>query len=467
VNDYAHDVFISYSHRDKQWVDGVLVPNLRNNGLRVLTDDDFVVGISAIENMSNAVRQSKRTLVVLTPDWVSSEWTSYEGFLTSYVDPSGKAQRIIPVMLKPCTPPEWIGFRTRVDLVDDAQFARQMMRLVRTLSDAPPEVVNLDAVNEGLRTVADLLRGGPVRDALLEFRLRFGAAVEQIDRLASLKDVHDQLHRLQFQCYDPILREADALEKQDDSAADNLETHHDELRRVTARLRELEQAKAFDPARLPWIDRLDRAHESLAVAIGERDASRVRKCAASIDRVLASVPPLIDSLLNQAARDLRLDAIIDAMGLACRRARESHMEPQKLQELEQGLEALDHLDQNLGALVTDHGRWQSADVELRRVASNFAASDSVELIESWPSLKAQIALLAATDEPWARDIRSEQTNLDSAIAAQDAVRMRRHFNRVRRCAGNQFLEVDTKLKRQCDELRRAGEPVAAIVKVLA
>ena len=126
VKDYSHDVFISYSHRDKQWVDSVLVPNLRSNGLRVLTDDDFVVGISAIENMSNAVKQSKRTLVVLTPDWVASEWTSYEGFLTTYVDPSGKAQRIIPVLLKACTPPDWIGFRTRtgVDLPGGGQGQR-------------------------------------------------------------------------------------------------------------------------------------------------------------------------------------------------------------------------------------------------------------------------------------------------------------------------------------------------------
>jgi len=430
VAGYLFDVFISYSHRNKQWVDSVLVPHLRNNGLKVQTDDDFIVGKSAIENMSDAVKQSKRTLIVLTPDWVRSEWTAYEGFLTTYVDPSGKEQRIIPVMLEPCTPPEWLAFRTRIDLLDESQVARQMTRLVRTLADAPPELVNVDAVNESLRTVADLLRGGPVRDALLEFRLRFGTAVEQIDRLASLKDVHDQLHRLQFQCYEPILREADALEKNDDAAIDNLDEHCDELKRIIARLRELEQAMWFE-AGLLWIGRLDRAQELLAAALPTRDPAQVRKAAAPIDRVLAFEPPLIDSLLNQAANELQLRAIIDAIDLACRRARESHMEQQKLRELEQGLDALDHLDQNLTALVADHGRWQSADVELRRVATNFA-SDSEELVDSWPGLKAQIAVLAVTDEPWVRDIRSEQTNLESAIAEKDVIKMKRHFLRFRR-----------------------------------
>jgi len=466
VNDYAHDVFISYSHRDKRWVDAVLVPNLRNNGLRVLTDDDFVVGISAVENMSNAVKRSRRTLVVLTPEWVGSEWTAYEGFLTTYVDPSGREQRIIPVMLKPCTPPEWIGFRTRIDLVDDADFENQMTRLVRTLSNAAPDVIKIDAVNEGLRTVADLLHSGPVRDALLEFRLRFGAALNEIERLASLKDVHDQLHRLQFQCYDPILREADALAKGDCDAIDNLGEHCSELQRVITQLRELEQAKVFEPARLPWIDRLNRAQELLTAALEAGDVVQVRKAAAPIDRVLAYEPPLIDSLLAQAARELQLDAIIGAINLACRRARESRMEPQKLKELEDGLAALAHLDQNLDALVADHGRWQSTDLELRRVASTLG-SDGTDLVESWPGLKAQITPLAVADEPWVRDIQAEQTKLESAIAADDLDRMRRHFSRFRRCAGKQFYEVDTKLKRQCDELRKAGEPVAAIVRVLA
>ena len=465
MNGYTYDVFISYSHRNKQWVDTTLVPLLQKNNLKVLTDDEFVVGISAVENMSNAVKQSKRTLIVLSPEWVQSQWTAYEGFLTTYVDPSGKEQRIIPVMIESCTPPEWLAFRTRIDLMDESQWERQMGRLVRTLSDVPPEVVNVDAVNEGLRTVADLLRGGPVRDALLEFRLRFDNAVEQIGRLASLKDVHDQLHGLQFQCYEPILREADALEKNDDAAIDNLDEHCSELERVIAKLRELEKAPVFDSG-LPWIARLDRARELLAAALTTRVASQVRKAATPIDRVLAFEPPLIDSLLNQAANDLQLHAIIDAIDLACRRASESRMEPQKLEELQKGLEALDRLDHNLTALVTDHGRWQSADVELRRVATNFD-SDSEELVDSWPGLKAQIDVLAVTDEPWVRDIRSEQTSLESAIAANDVLGMKRHLMRFRRCAGKQFMEVDTKLKRQCDELRRAGEPVAAIVKMLA
>jgi hypothetical protein len=314
--------------------------------------------------------------------------------------------------------------------------------------------------------MAELLRGGPVRDALLEFRFRFGAALEHIARLAVFKDVHDQLHHLQFHCYDQILREAAALAGGDASATDNLAAHADTLQAIINRLRDLEKESAFDGRPLAWLAKLDRAGELLAAAIAGADAALARKAAAQIERVLAVEPPAVDALLNQAARDLELRAIIAIVDVACRRAGESKMEPARLAELQEGLDALESLDDNLNALVNDHGRWQTADVELRRVDTNLAG-DAAELIDSWPDLKVQFATLVTTDEAWARSLRAEGVSLDSAIGENDLARMTRHFRSFRRQAVNRFFEIDLRLKRQCDELRKAGEPLAAIVKVLA
>src|SRR5688572_7542099 len=174
---YTHDVFISYSHVDGQWVSGVLVAKLRDGGLNVLLDEtDFIPGASSIENMTNAVKQSRRTLVVLTPEWVGSDWTQFEALITTQLDPSGRDRRLIPIMRKPCKPPEWVGYRSYLDFADDARVEQQIARLIRALKDgpaAPSEVVKADAVNQGLRTLADLLKEGAVREALLNFRVRF------------------------------------------------------------------------------------------------------------------------------------------------------------------------------------------------------------------------------------------------------------------------------------------------------
>ena len=55
-SEYQYDVFISYSHTDKEWVWGWLVPRLKKAGLAVCTDrESFDVGVPSLVNMENAV----------------------------------------------------------------------------------------------------------------------------------------------------------------------------------------------------------------------------------------------------------------------------------------------------------------------------------------------------------------------------------------------------------------------------
>ncbi len=132
--DFNYDAFISYSHQDKPWVDTVLLPRLEEAGLRVCIDTrDFDIGVPALVNMENAVRQSRKTLLVLTPDWVASEWTNFESLLLQTDDPIGRARRILPLMVRDCTPPDRLRIFTYLDLRNPADFDRQMTRLLAAL----------------------------------------------------------------------------------------------------------------------------------------------------------------------------------------------------------------------------------------------------------------------------------------------------------------------------------------------
>ena len=109
-------IFISYSHHDKAWVCDWLQPRLEAAGLKVLIDTrDFAVGAPVLVNIEAAVEASRRTLLVLTPHWVASEWTSFESLLLQTGDPTGLRGRLLPLMLETCEPPKRLGIFTYAD----------------------------------------------------------------------------------------------------------------------------------------------------------------------------------------------------------------------------------------------------------------------------------------------------------------------------------------------------------------
>jgi hypothetical protein len=110
--------------------------------------------------------------------------------------------------------------------------------------------------------------------------------------------------------------------------------------------------------------------------------------------------------------------------------------------------------------------WQDVDVVMRRVDTNLD-TDTFELTDSWPDLRKQVEILTAASSEWAKGIARLAESVEKAIAENDAHGMARHFRRYRQRAVLRFFAVDTDLNEQCRELRKAGDPLAAIVEALA
>src|SRR5262249_20138349 len=69
-DEFAYDAFISYNEQDSHWVETILQPRLEGAGLRLcLPDRDFAIGAPRIVNMEKAVARSRKTLLILTPNW--------------------------------------------------------------------------------------------------------------------------------------------------------------------------------------------------------------------------------------------------------------------------------------------------------------------------------------------------------------------------------------------------------------
>ena len=139
--DFKYDVFISYSHKDEEWVRNVLLPTLEKQGLKVCIDyRNFIAGKPAIINMADASETSRHTLLVLTPRWVESEWTLYESLLSRTDDPSGLQRRTIPLLLEKCNVPKFISMLTWVDFADKKREKEAWQNLFKSL-DKEVEVV--------------------------------------------------------------------------------------------------------------------------------------------------------------------------------------------------------------------------------------------------------------------------------------------------------------------------------------
>jgi tetratricopeptide (TPR) repeat protein len=124
-------VFISYSHKDQEWVRGWLLRRLEDAGILVHIDfRDFEFGVASLINMERAVEECAKTLWVLTPNWIDSEPAQFEAAMAQTADPLGLRKRILPLMLQDCRLPRRIGMLTYVDFRDRSNWECQFERMV-------------------------------------------------------------------------------------------------------------------------------------------------------------------------------------------------------------------------------------------------------------------------------------------------------------------------------------------------
>jgi hypothetical protein len=119
ADDFKYDVFISYSHKDEGWADKVLRQRLDDAGLKVCIDyRDFEAGKMALLNMQDAAKESKHVVLVITRNWLNSEWSLFEALMGGTEDPAGLQKKLIPLLCedgiqKDINP--FISMRTWVD----------------------------------------------------------------------------------------------------------------------------------------------------------------------------------------------------------------------------------------------------------------------------------------------------------------------------------------------------------------
>jgi hypothetical protein len=85
--------------------------------------------------MEQAVKLCPKTLLVLTPNWIASEWTGFEGLLLQTRDPTNLRRRIVPLMLKECELPDRLSVFTYADFKQPIYWERELERIVDAIEN--------------------------------------------------------------------------------------------------------------------------------------------------------------------------------------------------------------------------------------------------------------------------------------------------------------------------------------------
>ncbi len=138
MDEYEFDVFLSYNRTDEAWVRSVYerltAHPIPDRPLRVFFGPGSLQpGALIVRDLSAALRASRRVVVVLTPEWVASDWTNFEASLEVYRDPAAKHMRLIPLMLRTCDVPEELSRLRHIDFRSEAEFERSFTELISAI----------------------------------------------------------------------------------------------------------------------------------------------------------------------------------------------------------------------------------------------------------------------------------------------------------------------------------------------
>src|SRR5690348_15808195 len=111
------DFFISYNRNDQGWAEWIAW-HLEAAGYTTLIQSwDIRPGSNFIVEMDQAFKSTHRTIAVLSPDYLTSQYTTPEWANALLRDPTGTKRLLVPVRVRECKPEGWLAAVVYIDLL--------------------------------------------------------------------------------------------------------------------------------------------------------------------------------------------------------------------------------------------------------------------------------------------------------------------------------------------------------------
>lgn len=465
---YKYDVFISYDPNDEDWVEAELVSRFDEEEISYIYKLNFELGRPILHEMERAIKESRRTVLILTPHYVENNWQGFESLLAGSFGLEIGEWTAIPVIKESCELPLRVRGVVTLDLSESGE--EEWRRLLRTLSSRPVVSPRIDrgvgrSARKGIHALIDLMQTSAVREAVVTFRTDFQAVCEQMEVLSDYKRLHDLFHDLE--------REINRIRQQgstDDTALPELMDEIPHIQDCIKDVLNVARRASFAADAASWMKRLEQVREKLKPVLDTFDITPLKSASDNLSRILAKEPSRIDTQLVATAKVLRLGALVQDMTAVQASLDAPDLDETAVRQVEtfkEGVEALDKLERSLRRHIDHHNTLQRMDEELRRIKANWS-QDMEELREyDWPELKSLMqSLQDSTQTDWVNTLCETGDQLETALSVEDPQKIRLIFEKYRSQAGRNFFQIDRDLLALCGELQKVGEPLASVLKTI-
>src|SRR5665213_1650532 len=111
------EFFVSYTSADKAWAEWIGFVLEEEGFTAVIQAWDFSAGSNFVLEMQRAATAADRTIMVLSPDYLKSQFAAPEWAAAFSHDPQGLKRKLVPVMVRECNAQGILGPLVHISLV--------------------------------------------------------------------------------------------------------------------------------------------------------------------------------------------------------------------------------------------------------------------------------------------------------------------------------------------------------------
>lgn len=469
---FEYDVFVSYSHRDTEWVTGQLVPRLKAAGLRVFIDyEELLPGQHLTSILVRSIKQSRHVAVVLSQSWCKSAWCNRELLVELFSDSRLLRQRLVPLMIEDCAGKVPLELQSIIhcDLIGDAPPESSWQSLLLALSGGLVDLVQIDdAVKTALFTCHDAV----------------AQASNAIRKLNEFKKSHESVHRTD-EAINLIAQFWRATNRPDGGGRANRATNQEELvwgaldgmcgSSLASALQIVVKRgtdAVHDGTASVWRDQLSVVVGDVIRAVRSRSPGALNAGLSVAQTVLAKTLAGLNQMIVGAAEQLPLDNLIARLTETAESLRQPKLGYSlSLRLLEREIEHVSELRERLARLVLGHRILQDqCDLMSNVTPMSWRSGHDYQIHSRLAQLAWRIfAKQKYSEDDWARQIvlagqGFTQENLPNGVNEIEIVlNARERFRQYQSTLQFQFLIVDDLLLSFCDsELAPFGRQLLAI-----